>query len=86
MSLCSKGCPSPGVCIRSCLPMWAVMFVCLCACPLVCLASVPIANANGNVLVWDALKSLHYLTEILMWEMDLTEILICVEWSKKICM
>ena len=51
-----KGVPVQDVCIRSCLPMWAVMFVCLCASPLVCLASVQIATANANVLVWDGLK------------------------------
>ena len=50
-----KGVPVQDVCLRSCLPIWAVMFVCLCACPLVCLASVGIATANANVLFWETL-------------------------------
>ena len=48
-----KDLPVQDVCNCSCLPIWAVMFVCLCACSLVCLSSVQIANANANVLVWE---------------------------------
>ena len=49
-----KAVPVQNVCVRHLLPMWAVMFVCLCACPFVCLSPVRIANAN--VLVWDGLE------------------------------
>ena len=52
-----NGVPVQDVGIHSCLPifMWAVMFICLCACPLVRLASVRIATANANVLFWETL-------------------------------
>ena len=62
-----KAVPVQNVCVRRLLPMWAVMFVCLCACPLDCLSSVRVANANANVLVWDGLNlwfwylQLHHL-------------------------
>ena len=49
-----KHLPVHDICVRRLLPMWAVMFVCLCACPFVCLSPVRVANAN--VLVWDGLE------------------------------
>ena len=55
-----KAVPVQDVCILVCLPMSAVMFICLCACPLVCLSSVWIPNANANVLDSDGLKQVAY--------------------------
>ena len=60
-----KGVPVQDVCIRSCLPMWAVMFVCLCACSLVWLVSVGIATVNANVLFWETPNPQHFHDKVM---------------------